>query len=99
MAPESHAFEGPSSARYERSVRRITLALLVVWSLASFGVTFFARELDFRILGWSFSYWMAAQGSLIVFCVITVVYAVCMNRLDVRHGVIDESPWSRPDSP
>ena len=96
--PQTSPGEVPSAA-HERSVRRITLALMGVWLLASFGVTFFARQLDFRLFGWSFSYWMAAQGSLIVFCAINVFYAACMNRLDARHGLVEESPWSQPDSP
>ncbi len=70
--------------------RRITLALLAIWFVTSFVVPFFARELDFRIAGWSFSYWMAAQGGLLVYCAIATGYALYMNRLDARFGVEDD---------
>jgi putative solute:sodium symporter small subunit len=30
---------------------------------------------------WPFDYWMAAQGAVLVFIVILVVYAACMKRL------------------
>jgi len=69
---------------------RLTAGLLVVWFGVTFGVSYFARELSFRFFGWPFSFWMAAQGSLIVFCLIVVVYARWMARLDQAHGVAEE---------
>lgn len=68
--------------RYWRTTLRITLALLSVWFAVTFGVSFFARELDFTFFGWPFSFWMAAQGSLLIYCLIITVYAVVMGRLD-----------------
>lgn len=63
--------------------------LLIVWFTFSFGIAFFARELDFRFFGWPFSFWVAAQGALIVFVMIIVVYGWVMDRLDRRLGVED----------
>lgn len=68
--------------RYWKTTLRITLALLSVWFAVTFGISFFARELDFTFFGWPFSFWMAAQGSLLVYCLIIAVYAVVMGRLD-----------------
>lgn len=68
--------------RYWKTTLRITLALLSVWFAVTFGISFFARELDFTFFGWPFSFWMAAQGSLLVYCLIITVYAVVMGRLD-----------------
>lgn len=68
--------------RYWRSTLRLTLGLLVLWFLVTFGVSFFARELDFTFFGWPFSFWMAAQGSLLIYGIIITVYAVAMGRLD-----------------
>lgn len=73
--------------RYWRLTRRLTLALLLLWWLVSFVLTYFARELDFEFLGWPFSFWVAAQGSLVVFGLIIAVYAWAMDRLDRAHGV------------
>lgn len=38
-----------------------------------------------------FGFWMAQQGSILIFVVILVVYAFLMNRLDAKHGYKDEN--------
>ena len=58
--------------------------LLGVWALASFGATYFARDLEFMVARWPFGYWMAAQGALLVFLAIVVVHAWAMNRYERR---------------
>jgi putative solute:sodium symporter small subunit len=67
--------------RHDARVLALKAALLAVWAAASFGVCFFARDLQFMIGPWPFDYWMAAQGSVIVFIGIVAVYAVAMKRL------------------
>ena len=69
-------------ARTQRSLRRLALVLLGVWAAASFGVAYWARELSFLWGDWPFSFWMTAQGSVLVFLAITVIYAAVANRLD-----------------
>ena len=54
----------------------------MVWATASFGVVYWARELSFVWGDWTFSFWMTAQGSVLVFLAITVFYAWVANRLD-----------------
>lgn len=73
-----------SSVQHWRVNRRLTLCLLVVWFVVTFGVAYFARELDFRFFGWPFSFWVAAQGALLVYGLIIAFYAWYMNRLDDR---------------
>ncbi|MDY0743737.1 DUF4212 domain-containing protein [Paucibacter sp. R3-3] len=69
--------------RYWRRTRRLTGWLLCVWALVCFGITFFARELSaLRFFGWPFSFWVAAQGALLVFCGIVAYYAWAMGKLD-----------------
>ena len=58
----------------------VRAALLFIWVSASFGVAFFARELDQTVAGWPLNFWLAAQGSVLVFIGIVVVYAWWMNR-------------------
>ncbi len=55
--------------------------LLTVWASVTFVLPFFARDLQFSVAGWHFSYWMGAQGAVVVFIAINVVYAVVMKRL------------------
>ena len=70
---------------------RITSILLLIWFVVTFGVGYFARELsEFKFFGWPFSFWVAAQGALIVYVVIIWYYAHYMNKLDQEHGVAEE---------
>lgn len=73
---------GLSPVQHWRVNRRLTLVLLLVWFGVTFGVSFHARELDFRFFGWPFSFWVAAQGALVVYGLIIAFYAWYMNRLD-----------------
>ena len=54
--------------------------LLLVWFAASFGLVFFAHDLQQIVAGWPVSYWFAAQGSVIVFIGIVAVFAWVANR-------------------
>ena len=69
---------------------RITGILLMIWFLVTFGVGYFARDLNFNFFGWPFSFWVGAQGALIVYVVIIWYYAHVMNKLDIEHGVAEE---------
>lgn len=53
--------------------------LLAVWVVFSFGVCFFARDLQAWVQGWQLGYWMAAQGAVLMFMVIALVYCVVMD--------------------
>ena len=57
-------------------------ALLSLWFAASFGVVFFARDLQMVVAGWPVGFWFAAQGSVLAFIAIVVVYAWRQNRAD-----------------
>ncbi|RZT93758.1 DUF4212 domain-containing protein [Rivibacter subsaxonicus] len=69
---------------------RITAILLAIWFVVTFVATFFARELSFTFFGWPFSFWVAAQGALVVYVLIIWFYARYMNRLDQEHGVAED---------
>lgn len=65
-------------------VRHLQLkaALLVVWVLVSFGVCFFARDLQTIVAGWPIGYWVASQGAVLVFMAIVVAYAWAMTHFE-----------------
>jgi putative solute:sodium symporter small subunit len=69
---------------------RITAILLSIWFVVTFVMAFFARDLNFNFFGWPFSFYMAAQGSLVVYVAIIMFYAHYMNKLDIEHGVQEE---------
>ena len=66
---------------------RITSILLAIWFVVTYVVAYFARELAFPFFGWPFSFWMGAQGALVVYVAIIWFYARYMNRLDQEYGV------------
>lgn len=76
--------------RYWRRNLRITGLLLLVWFVVSFGVAYFARELSFSFFGWPFSFWVGAQGALVVYLLIIGYYAHYMDKLDREHGVAED---------
>jgi putative solute:sodium symporter small subunit len=75
---------------YWQAHLRITSILLFIWFVVTFVVSYFARDLNFTFFGWPFSFWMGAQGSLVVYCLIIWFYANYMNKLDVQHGVSED---------
>jgi putative solute:sodium symporter small subunit len=67
-----------------RKKRILTSTLMLVWLLISFGPSFFARDLSVVVWGWPFYFWMAAQGSILMFFCIIVVYAFLINRWEAQ---------------
>ncbi|WP_210545772.1 VC_2705 family sodium/solute symporter [Rhodoferax sp. PAMC 29310] len=61
---------------------RLHAWLLAVWFLASFGVVFFAHDLQMVVRGWPVGYWFAAQGSVFIFIAIVACFAWVANRRD-----------------
>ena len=57
----------------------VKAGLLLVWALSSFGVCYFIADLTWRIGDWSFGYWMASQGAVLMFIAIVCVYCAAMN--------------------
>jgi putative solute:sodium symporter small subunit len=66
---------------------RITGILLFIWFLVTFVLCYYARELSFNFFGWPFAFYMAAQGSLIIYVIIIWYYARYMNNLDLEYDV------------
>jgi putative solute:sodium symporter small subunit len=73
---------------YWRKNLVITATLLSVWFVATFGVIWFARELNtMTFLGFPLAFYMSAQGSLIIYVALIGIYALRMRKLDVEYGV------------
>ncbi len=58
--------------------------LLTLWFVASFGVVFFAHDLQFVVANWPVGFWFAAQGSVLIFIGIVAVFAWVANRREVQ---------------
>jgi putative solute:sodium symporter small subunit len=66
---------------------KITAVLLFIWFVVTFVLGYYARDLSFNFFGWPFAFYMAAQGSLIIYVVIIWYYARYMNNLDREFDV------------
>lgn len=73
----------PSPTYWRRNLR-MTAVLLGVWFVVTFVGSWFARDLAFDFFGWPFSFWMGAQGALLIYCAITWGYARYMDGLDAE---------------
>ncbi|GAA4003050.1 hypothetical protein GCM10022279_28700 [Comamonas faecalis] len=64
--------------------------LLLVWAVVSFGLTYFARALHWRLGPWPLHYWIASQGAVLVFIAIVWVYCAAMSYFErqdsLHHG-------------
>jgi putative solute:sodium symporter small subunit len=70
----------------------MTVILLLVWLLTGFFSIFFARELDqLRLFGWPLSFYLAAQGSSLIYLAVVGFYAWRMQRLDRQYRAQDQS--------
>ena len=83
----------PSSRPHRVACLRLTLILLAVWFVVSFGCSILLREwMDAHMpqAGTApFGFWMAQQGPIICFVLLLIVYAALMYRLDSKHGYVE----------
>ena len=76
----------PAGQRLWHQTRQLTAALLLVWLVVCLAGAWFARGLNSTTLfGFPLGFWVAAQGALLAFLLIIVVYVVCMDRLEARY--------------
>ena len=68
--------------KYWKRLSIVTYSLLFLWFLVTFVASFFAKELSFNFFGWPFSFWLGAQGSMIIYLLIVWFYASYVNKLD-----------------
>jgi putative solute:sodium symporter small subunit len=71
--------------------KNLTIITLVIWFIFSFVVHWFAHDLNaFSFIGFPLGFYMAAQGSLIVFVVLIFWLAYSQNKIDEEFGVAEE---------
>ncbi len=78
--------EGRERARraYWRRNLRLLLVLLTIWFACSFGLgILFVEPLNrIHVGGFPLGFWFAQQGSIYIFILLILVYAVAMDRVD-----------------
>lgn len=70
--------------KYWQSNLRLVSVLLSIWFLVSFvfGILLVDTLNTIKMGGFPLGFWFAQQGSIYVFIVLVIVYAVLMARLD-----------------
>ena len=87
---ETHASTAVQAQTHWRRTRSLMLITLAIWFVFSFVVHLFARSLnEITIIGFPFGFYMAAQGSLIVFVVLIFWFAHRQNRIDEECGLAE----------
>lgn len=82
---------------YWRSNLKIVSSLLCVWFVVSFGAgILFVDALDtIRFAGFKLGFWMAQQGSILVFVVLILVYIRLMDKLDSQYNEAQQDSEER----
>lgn len=89
--------QGGSSGYWKINVTVISI-LLAIWAIASClcGIVFVEQLNQFTIGNLPLGFWMANQGSMLVFVVLILVYAVVMDIVDRMYkGQAQEGAGSR----
>lgn len=71
--------------------RSLMITTLIIWFIFSFGIHFFVNSLnEIVILGFPLGFYMAAQGSLIVFVVLIFWFSSRQNKIDEDCGLAED---------
>jgi putative solute:sodium symporter small subunit len=79
-------------ADYWSATLRLLVTLMVIWFLVSFGCgILFAEALNtIPMGGFKLGFWFAQQGSIYVFLLLIIVYALRMNMIDQKFDVHED---------
>jgi putative solute:sodium symporter small subunit len=86
-----HTKSHPNAQKYWRKNLWIVAVLLTIWFVVSFPLAIvWAEPLNqFRLGGFPLGFWIAQQGSIIVFVLLVLAYAVILCWLDRHYKVND----------
>ncbi|GAA1142205.1 DUF4212 domain-containing protein [Nesterenkonia lutea] len=79
--------------RYWKKNLRLMIVLLAIWFTVSFGFGILLIEPlnNIVIMGFPLGLWFAQQGSIYVFVILILVYALWMDRIDDEFGVAERN--------
>lgn len=76
---------------YWRETSRLTWWIVFWWAVSWVVPLLLHYQLNkIVIFGFPLSFWFAGQGSLAIFIVLIVIYAVRMNAIDAKYGVAED---------
>jgi putative solute:sodium symporter small subunit len=80
-----------SGDRYWRRTSSLMWTMLALWAFFGFFIHMFVVPLNaIKIAGFPLGFYMAAQGSLIVFVVMLFLFAKAQDKIDREEGVAEE---------
>jgi putative solute:sodium symporter small subunit len=76
---------------YWKETSRLTWGIVALWAASWVLPLLFHYQLNkIVVFGFPLSFWFAGQGSLAIFIVLIVYYAVRMNQIDEKYGVQED---------
>jgi putative solute:sodium symporter small subunit len=94
--------ESKTTTSYWRKNVQILSTLLVVWFIASYGLGILLVEPlnEYHLGGFPLGFWFAQQGSIYIFVILILAYAILLSRLDKKYAkapVVSGADHSEPD--
>ncbi|HEV2294841.1 MAG TPA: DUF4212 domain-containing protein [Tepidisphaeraceae bacterium] len=86
-APPASPAVAAALRRYWHQNLRIMAILLTVWALVSIGCSILLADWlnQFHVGGFPLGFWFAQQGSILMFVLLILIYAILLNALDRKH--------------
>jgi putative solute:sodium symporter small subunit len=73
------------------STRKLMIGMMILWAFFGFIIHMFVNSLNgIVILGFPLGFYMAAQGSLVVFVVMLFWFAYAQDKIDRDNGFAEE---------
>ncbi len=83
--------QGVDAARHWSRTSTLMWIMMFLWIIFSFIIHMFVDQLNtIKVLGFPLGFYMAAQGSLIVFVVMLFVFAKRQDTIDREEGVAED---------
>ncbi len=76
---------------YWRATLRLTLGLLTIWFLVSFGAGILFRDFldQYSVGGAPLGFWFAQNGAIYVFVILIFIYCFKMKKYEKKFGIKD----------
>lgn len=78
---------------YWKENLKLIKILLFIWALVSLVFVVLLGDVlsEINFFGVNLSFWFGQQGSILIFLILLIVYAVRMDRLDKKYGVNEDA--------
>lgn len=82
------AEDNNAAQQYWKANLRLLSILLIIWFVVSYGFGILLVDVlnNIWIAGFPLGFWFAQQGSIYVFLILIIFYAIRMNQLDRKFG-------------